>query len=609
MAKTVTLLQFNNYFNREVKGETYSDLGDYLANGANVCGQIKNMTLWNPNDGVDTTITSILDLYAIPDYAVVEEDGVIIQRWFVIEATRSRASQYRLKLHRDVIADNFDKIMANSDNYVLRGWCDVSNPAIYNQESITFNQIKSAQVPLYDKSCTPWIVAYYVSNAADEEKTIEFKPQSANVVYKFTIPAGGFRNSDGVPYTILYLPYESITANDKSGVIQIQTNQNYNVSRAAATALSKEFTGAGKLLDLQILPFCPNPVILDGYREVSFSVGLIPNVKITDSTGNLAGYIFTTTNTNATGNIYHISGGAGTPWTEEFYNLTVNDIKTENQTTFARIVSPNGNGVFEFTPAKMVYSNNSKIGFQYQMTPMPYQPYIKVEPTNFGRLYGRNYQDTRGLICGGDFSIPQISDSWTTYQIQNKNYEKMFNRQIDSMDLQNKWARRQDIASAATGVFSAAVGGGMVGGVAGGVVSGLASAAAGGLDIYANEQIRADTKDATIKQFNWQNENIQALPYGVSKSTNFNAEQPKVPYMEIYTCTDEEKTNFQQYLALRDYTINRYGKFTDYVKPSGRTFIRGTIIRLSGIYDDTHYLASIADEVKQGFYTDAQNGG
>lgn len=205
--------------------------------------------------------------------------------------------------------------------------------------------------------------------------------------------------------------------------------------------------------------------------------------------------------------------------------------------------------------------------------------------------------------------MPQISDSWTTYQIQNKNYEKMFNRQIDSMELQSKWARRQDIASAATGVFSAAVGGGMVGGVAGGVVSGLASAAAGGLDIYANEQIRADTKDATIKQFNWQNENIQALPYGVSKSTNFNAEQPKVPYMEIYTCTDEEKTNFQQYLALRDYTINRYGKFTDYVKPSGRTFIRGTIIRLSGVYDDTHYLASIADEVKQGFYTDAQNGG
>ena len=468
---------------------------------------------------------------------------------------------------------------------------------------MTFNQIKSEQTILYDKSCVPWIVAYYVSNPSYEEKKVEFKVPGSNKTCYFTIPAGGFRNSDDAPYTILFLPYDSIHVIDKTETSPLETLQAFRTSRAAAMALSKEFSGSGKILDIQILPYCPSSAILSGYQEITFSYGLTPNLKIYESTGDLVGYVFTTTSTSVAGEAYHIVGGAGTPRTGEIYKATVSDIKTENQTTFARLVSPNGNGVWEFTPAKLANSNGYSTKLLYQMTPMPYQPYIKVEPENFGRLYGVNYSDTRGLICGGDFSMPQISDSWTTYQIQNKNYEKMFNRQIDSMELQNKWAKRGDIANVITGTISGAVGGAAFGGAAGGIAGGIASAAAGAVDIYANEQIRADKKDATIQQFNWQNENIQALPYGVSKSTNFNSEQPKAPYIEIYTCTDEEKNNFKKYLALRDYTINRYGRLVDYINPNGkRTFLRGTLLRLEGVQDDTHYIAAIADEVKQGFY-------
>ena len=199
--------------------------------------------------------------------------------------------------------------------------------------------------------------------------------------------------------------------------------------------------------------------------------------------------------------------------------------------------------------------------------------------------------------------MPQITDQWKTFQLNNKNYQNMFNRQIESLDLKQKWAGRQDIANAVTGGLTGIVGGAMVGGVAGGVIGGIASAAAGGLDIYANKQLRADQRESTIQQFDWQNQNIQALPNTITKLTNFNEEMPKVPYLEIYTCTDEEKNNFKKYLALRDYTINRYGKFVDYIKPNdGKTFLRGTLIRLEGVQDDTHYIAAIADEVKQGFY-------
>ena len=79
MAKTIYLLQFNNYFNRTVKGP-YGSVGDYTSNGGTIVGRITNMSLWNPNDGVDTTITSNLGLTAIPDYCLVEDGSTVLQR-------------------------------------------------------------------------------------------------------------------------------------------------------------------------------------------------------------------------------------------------------------------------------------------------------------------------------------------------------------------------------------------------------------------------------------------------------------------------------------------------------------------------------------------------
>ena len=94
MAKTIYLLQFNNYFNRTLKGP-YGLVDDYTSNGGTIVGLITNMTLWNPNDGVDTVITSNLGLTAIPDYCLVEDGSAVIQRWFVTEAKRLHSQQYQ----------------------------------------------------------------------------------------------------------------------------------------------------------------------------------------------------------------------------------------------------------------------------------------------------------------------------------------------------------------------------------------------------------------------------------------------------------------------------------------------------------------------------------
>lgn len=591
MAKTIYLLQFNNYFNRTLKGP-YSRVDDYTYNGGTIVGQITNMTLWNPNDGVNTQITSTVGITAIPDYVLVEDNSVVIQRWFVIEARRLQGQQYQYTLKRDLIADNYNEIINNTDTYVERGWCDNNNPAIYNQEPLTFNQVKTNQTTLTDLSGTPWIVGYLAIKRPIDPIEVTFSWQGKNCTLAITDAALSGLNLDKTPYYMFTMPAYNYTWTSPSNV-----TQGNGLAYAAAMALSRQLSGAGTLIDLQLLPYCP------GNYSTRWNTGGCGTwyVPIQDKDNNSAhlGYLNFFYNPDVFGTIYKKDTTASSGFSLLTY--TVTDIKKESQTVMARIVSPNGNGVWEFVPAKQVYSDGSKIKFNFIMTCMPYQPYIKVEP-GFSRMYGSDFSDSRGLICGGDFSLPQINDAWSTYQINNKNYQAMFNRQIESLDLQQTWQQGSDIVNAIAGTATAAAAGFGAGGGVAAVGMGIASAAAGAVDIQANKQLRADQRESMIQQHNWQLGNIKAMPYGVTKASNFNSEQPHIPYLEIYDCTDNEKNNFDNYLSLRSYTINRYGKLYDYVKATGRTFLKGIIVRLSAVNDDSHYIASIADEVNQGFY-------
>lgn len=621
MAKTIYLLQYNNYFNRTVKGEHFFSLDNYTSAGATIVGQITNMSLWNPNDGVDTTITSNLGLTAIPDYCIVCENSNVVQRWFVMEAKRLQGQQYRLTLRRDLIADNYNEILNNNDTYVERGWCDVSNPAIYNQEPMTFNQIKNNQRSMFDKSLCPWIVMYFTPNKTIDGTESAFPDDTAlnftdefdstkkfSVQYKYRA-ADAVTDHDTIiklpdaPYAMMALPYATKDYYDgdtKLGTITMEQ------AMQIAQATSRKYNSGGWLMDIQLLPFCPCAEVIRTDGNIDLSKALA-NARVyyddasSQSIAHKIGGVICCRRSRFQTNIYTSTGA--------LFKIHVYDIKLENQSTMCRLVSPNGNGVFEFNPAKMTYSNDTDIGFLARCTYMPYQPYIRVFP-QFARMYGGDYNDYRGLICGGDFSLPQISDSWEAYQIQNKNYQAMFNRQIESMDKQHIAGLISDITGAVTGtvggVAGGALSGSMVGGtkgsIAGGIVGGVASLIGGAADVGINAYLRYDQRQAVIEQHNWQLQNIQALPYSVTKVNNFNFDSNYVPYLEVYVCDDSEIDNFIKYLDLRSYSINRYGRLNDYIKPTGRTFLKGMIVRLAGVDDDSHYMAAISDEVNQGFY-------
>ena len=86
--------------------------------------------------------------------------------------------------------------------------------------------------------------------------------------------------------------------------------------------------------------------------------------------------------------------------------IDVENVKVETECDMYRLCSPNYSGLFEFNIAK----NGGLSFFNIDCSYKPYQPYIHINP-NFGGLYGQDFNDSRGLICGGDFSLSFSSHS------------------------------------------------------------------------------------------------------------------------------------------------------------------------------------------------------
>ena len=143
------LYNYNNYFNRIVKKE--STLADYGTPIYSITG-----TNFDMNDSVEAS--HVVNYGGFDgDYVVItDNENKITSRWFVMENTRNRGGQHTLKLRRDLIVDNYDKII-NSPALINKAMLnDKTNPLLFNSEGFNFNQIKKQEILLKDKTNTPW---------------------------------------------------------------------------------------------------------------------------------------------------------------------------------------------------------------------------------------------------------------------------------------------------------------------------------------------------------------------------------------------------------------------------------------------------------------------
>lgn len=285
--------------------------------------------------------------------------------------------------------------------------------------------------------------------------------------------------------------------------------------------------------------------------------------------------------------------------------------KVASETNMIRFVSPNFGSIYEINAQKNEGISVINVDYNYK----PYQPYIHLSPI-FKGLYGQDFNDPKGLILSGDFSIATTSSKWEEYQLQNKNYNLIFDRQIENLDVNNTITLEQTETMAkintATAVFSGAAGGGLagsafgpigagVGAAVGALGSGITSAIGAKKDIEYLVRQQTENRDYAVDMYQYQLGNIKALPNTLNKVSAYNENNKIFPFIEIYDCTDIEKQNLRDKIKYNGMTVMVEGTIGEYVVNAG-DYIQAELIRLEGLYEDNHLIVEIYNELMRGVY-------
>lgn len=501
--------------------------------------------------------------------------------------------------------ENYKKV-ANVNNKTLKDgslYYSISAPITDYNKTISiasgdlytlFEQLRNALPYRNHKQGTP-----YNTNISLHHTKLSLSP-IASGKYTITIPSATARNHlSDAPYDMFCIPYDCshLEVSDKEQTYSPNWSKSQAISFAQGIAekLSNQY-----LIDLQILPYHPDPTNIElNSRPWGPTLKFIMSGD--DSTFNL----ITDASKKAVGVISWATKSSGTIniWSP----ITSGNKKLDNQTRFYRLCSPNWNGQFEFTP-EMVGDKLSYFNVDY--TYLPYQPYIHVAPIfEKGSMYGDDYNDARGLICGGDFSITYLSDRWAEYKVQNKNYENIFLRQIQNMEVQHKYSMIDAAVGATVGAAEGAVSG-LKFGHAGAVASGIASAAGGAADLAIKQGLHNEAIDFARDNFQMQIENIQALPDSISKVTAINENNKVYPVLECYDCTDKEKTALANKIRYSGMTAGIIGTISEYINNSwsyngiqDKGYLKGYFIQIPKLSNDYHLVSTISEEFKKGVYT------
>lgn len=481
-----------------------------------------------------------------------------------------------------------------------------TNPVTVNSSSFptlyqTLSGITAANTGYYDDK--PYRVdgegktyGYIVNYVNDQIPVFDVnltETQLSN--FEVEIPASTERRHlVDAPYDMFCMPYPTRQMKIYHNTVEEVSNLNAQLMLSTAMSMAKAWSGASFLYDIQLLPYCPlgNEFItatgdIDYKNMVTGKIGL----HLGESSESIYGRVFFLKQSEFQFSIA--------------YNISIEDPKVENQTDMYRLCSPNYSGMFEFNAARNGGVEYIDVDCNYK----PYSPYIHLNP-QFKMLYGSNFHDARGLICSGDFSLPIVSDQWSTYELQNKNYENTFQRQLQNMDVTYKINKHEAVVSGAAGIFTGAVTAGAAGSVIGGGLGAMAGSAIG--SIFSTAGMKTDLENMQKRQdeavsynkdiHQYQLQNIQALPNTLTKVGALNANFKKFPFIEYYTCTQEEKNAFKNKIKYEGMQVGIIDTISNYIYTGEKNFLKGKLIRIDSLADDAHMATAIAQELSQGVY-------
>ena len=434
------------------------------------------------------------------------------------------------------------------------------------------------------------------TNNLDPVGAIDYKANACYFVYEeISVDAYEFeinsnrRKAYNAPYDIFAIPAASVSYT-QGGITRVANGElGYKIAQQMIVNLGEN------LYDIQLLPYMSLPYTGNKLNLNDFTLD--------------SDFVYAKTSSDAIGTFIYWMGDAS-------FRKTINDVKLPipsnaidfkiaNECDLYRIVSPTYNGEFSFSATK----NYGVVSFNVYCTYKPYNPFIKIAPL-FAGLYGEEFEDARGCICQGDFSLPQVTSKWVDYQINNKNFLNSFNRQIQNMERNNAVQKElegwQVFGGVASGAASGAVAGAMTpaggwGALAGGVIGGVSSLAGGLQDVRLNEKLRAEALDYTKDQFGYQLGNIAALPYSLANVGAQTIISKYFPMLEYYTATEIEKEALRNKIKYNGMTVMTIGTIQGF-KQATPTYIKGKLIRLENAEEEFHFVRALADELYKGVF-------
>ena len=370
-------------------------------------------------------------------------------------------------------------------------------------------------------------------------------------------------NETGVDYSVLGTSYKS----------------DHNTNMAIAQAICEASGNAS--YDIQIVPF--NPIQQSILDDGSIDFQNYDVVAIQNSNNDVVGHYVMCPKSAFT-----ITG-------LEKDELKINpaDYKKDYNLYQYRLCSPNQETIFDFSPAMNGGINTWEISCNYK----PYASYIKVQPTwnwQYGESVYNGLTDFRGLVYNSALSVTQLTDQWATYVQNNKNYQQLFDNQIGSLTkVQNIQLRAME----ETLPFRA---------YTGMPIGSILRTIGGSKDIDMTRELNNVALSKMETEYKYQLDNIQSLPHTLKKLTSITEDTRIFPFIEVYKCSEQDESAFEDKMYYTGYTIMKTGKIYDYLKDSGETFIQASLIRLELKHSeetaDNHIAVEIASELDKGIY-------
>ena len=388
------------------------------------------------------------------------------------------------------------------------------------------------------------------------------------------------------PYDMFLIPYSDTL---KYVYNSVEYTANKNLAINLAIEMGRQ-SGTSALWDIQIVPFSAIRSLIDNSSGGKLYLDNYDVVPIQKGSGTspddpIVGYYLWATTSSGTLQI-----------TETDPRLTLDDTeftyKEITQLNEYILCSPAKDSTYEFNPAMNRGIHKWNVSYNYR----PYSSYIKIQP-EWDYLYGNptynDLTDMRGLIFNGNYSITQLSNAWAEYSNANKNYQQIFDKQVNTQI--KKYDLNEKVRTKTLGLRSYSLN----------PIKSVMNVIGESKQMDFDREMFNVDMQAQRELFGYQLDNIKSQPDGISKLTSLNIDFRIYPYVEIYEPTAEDLTFFRNNSRWNGMTIMVVGKIGQFIKPGDETYVEATLLRFNepiAESSDTHLVREINKELNTGIY-------